>query len=75
MLYGVIVCSRCKTLKGADLSKKTTRCHRCGKHLEISNQQIMYKSKYIDEIQQAIGLLNAEREGKLDEFKKLTLKK
>ena len=69
MKFGVIVCPTCKQVKGVDLSCKTTKCLRCGKVLTIDKLKIFYKTNSQKEIQQAIGLLNAEFDGKLEEFK------
>jgi len=60
MRYGVVVCPRCKLVKGVDLSKKTSRCPRCGKSLVLSHIKIFYHTDSQDELRNAIGHLNAQ---------------
>ncbi|UCF11875.1 MAG: hypothetical protein JSW06_07450 [Thermoplasmatales archaeon] len=69
MKFGVIVCPNCKKVKGVDLSCKTTKCSRCGKALLLENLKIFYKTDSVGKLQQAIGLVNAELDGRLKEFK------
>ena len=71
MKLGVIVCPQCKQAKVVDLSCKSTRCPRCGKMLRIDQLKIMYKTDSQEKLRQAIGLINANVEGKLEDFKKL----
>ncbi len=71
MKFGVIVCPNCKKVKGVELSRKTTKCPRCGKVLRLENLKIFYKTDSQEELQQAIGLMNADLDGRLDEFKKI----
>jgi transposase-like protein len=70
MKYGVLVCPTCKKAKGVDIAKKTTKCHRCGKVLQLQKLKIYYKSSSLEQIQRVIGLLNAELDGSDDDFKK-----
>ena len=74
MKFGIIVCPKCKKVKGIDLSNKTTRCIRCGKILSIEKLKILYKTNSEQKLRDAIGLVNAELDGKLKEFKNLTSK-
>ena len=60
MELGVIVCPRCKQVKGVDLSKKTTKCIRCNKLLTIRKLILFYKTHSQENLQEAIGLLNAQ---------------
>ena len=71
MRYGVIVCPKCKRAKGVDLSNKTTRCPGCGKVLNLKNLDIKYKTDSEGDLRRVIGLVNAENDGKAEEFKKL----
>ena len=71
MRFGVIVCPKCKKVKGVDLSCKTTRCPRCSKILTIDKLKIFYKTNSQQELQQAIGQLNAKFDGRLGEFEKI----
>jgi hypothetical protein len=70
MKYGVVVCSKCKTPKGVVLSSKTTRCNRCNKNLIIQKVKVLYKTNSESELRNAIGFINAEKDGNLEKFKK-----
>ena len=74
MEFGVVVCPNCKKVKGVDLSCKTTKCPRCGKVLRLENLKIFYKTDSRRKLQQAIGLVNADIDGKVGEFKVLIRK-
>ncbi|MFO7676856.1 MAG: hypothetical protein R6V50_00500 [Thermoplasmatota archaeon] len=71
MRFGVIICPRCKQVKGVELKRKTTTCPRCGKVLQLSNSIIYYKTDSQQKLQQAIGLINAGFDGRSDDFKKV----
>jgi transposase-like protein len=71
MKFGIVVCPRCKKAKVVDLSCKTTKCHRCGKVLRLEHLKILYKSNSDQKIRQAWGLVNAEMDGRLEDFKEL----
>jgi transcription initiation factor TFIIIB Brf1 subunit/transcription initiation factor TFIIB len=71
MRYGVIVCPKCRRAKGVDVSHKTTRCPCCGKVLTLKNLDIKYKTNSEEDLRRAIGLVNAENNGKIEEFKRL----
>ena len=64
MRLGVVVCPKCKQVKGVDLSKKTSRCPRCGHLLVIPKLKIFYETDSQKQLRQAIGLLNAKLDGK-----------
>ena len=74
MKFGIVVCPRCKNVKGVNLSFKTTRCIGCGKILLLKKIRIMYQTNSEHELKQAIGLINAEKDGKLKEYKNLIKK-
>jgi len=71
MRFGIIVCPKCKKAKSIDLSFKTTRCLRCGKLLRIEKLKILYVTDSEQKLRQAIGLINAEMDGKLEDFKEI----
>jgi transposase-like protein len=71
MRLGVIVCPQCKQVKGVDLTSKTTKCAGCGKTLTLEKLKIYYETESQEKLRQAIGLLNAELDGKSVAFKKL----
>ena len=71
MRFGVIVCPKCKKVKGVDLSCKTTKCHRCGKILKIDKLKICYKTDSQEELRKAIGIMNVKLDGRLNEFEEM----
>jgi len=74
MKYGIVVCSKCKRAKGFLLSNKTTRCVVCGKVLNIKKQKIMFKTDSQIEMQNAIGIINANIDDNSKNFLKLLSK-
>jgi len=74
MKYGIVVCSKCRRAKGFLLSSKTTRCIVCGKVLKINKLKIMFKTDSIVEMQNAIGIINADSNGNSEKFLKLLSK-
>jgi hypothetical protein len=71
MRLGVIVCPKCKQVKGVNLSFKTTTCVRCGKKLPLRSLKIFYQTDSQEQLTQAIGRINANVNGKSNEFEKL----
>jgi len=69
--FGIVVCPKCKKAKIVDLSCKTNKCHRCGKVLRLEHLIILHKSNSDQKIRQVLGLVNAEMDGRLEEFKEL----
>ena len=71
MKFGIIVCPRCKKAKGVNLSSKTTKCLCCGRVLKLDKLKILYKTESRPRLQNALGMINADLDGRLEEFKKL----
>lgn len=71
MKFGVIVCPNCRKAKGVDLSVKATKCTRCGKILKLERLKFFYETNSREKLQKAIGLVNADLNGKLKEFKEM----
>jgi len=71
MRYGVVVCPNCKLVKGVDLTKKTSRCPRCGHTLVLSKVKIFYRTDSPEDLRKAIGLLNAKLDGKSITFENI----
>jgi len=69
--FGIVVCPKCKKAKAVELSCKTTKCIRCGKVLILDKLNIFYKTDSEQKLRHSLGLLNAEMDGKLEEFTKL----
>ena len=67
MNYGVIVCPRCKQVKGIDLSNKTTKCIRCNKIITISKTKVFYECDK-EELGFYVGLVNAEINDEDDKY-------
>lgn len=70
MRYGIVVCPRCKNAKAVELCYKTTRCTRCSKLLTLDKLKIFYGTDSEQELRKAIGIINAQKEGKLEDFNK-----
>jgi hypothetical protein len=75
MKYGVVVCPKCRQVKGVELRHKSTKCIRCNKKIDIDKVKIMFETNNEEKLRNAIGLLNAELEGKTEDFKKIFEKK
>jgi len=71
MRFGIVVCPKCKKAKGINLSCKTTRCIRCDKLLMLEKLRILYKADSKQKLRQTLGLINAEMDDRLKEFKEL----
>jgi hypothetical protein len=71
MRFGIVVCPKCKKAKGINLSCKTTRCIGCGKLLMLEKLRILHKTDSEQKLRQTLGLINAEMNGRLEEFKEL----
>ena len=71
MQYGIIACPKCRKTKGVDISCRTTRCPRCGRVLKLEKLKILYRTDSEQKLRHALGLINAEMEGRLEEFQKL----
>ncbi len=71
MKYGIIICPKCTKAKICELHFKTTRCFRCNKVIKLKEIRILYKDNSKENLQHILGLVNAEMDGKLDEFTKL----
>ena len=67
----IIVCPKCKTPKGITLSSQTTKCIKCDKVLNLKKIKIVFKTNSENELRNVIGLINAEKDGNLDKFKKI----
>ncbi|MEF8848957.1 MAG: DUF1922 domain-containing protein [Candidatus Thermoplasmatota archaeon] len=70
MKFGIIVCPKCRRAKAIKLTCKTTRCPFCNHTIKISKRKIFHKTDSRKEIQNAIGLVNADIDGRYDDFKK-----
>ena len=70
MKYGVIVCPNCKKAKGFMLAAKKTKCIYCNKSIDLDKVKTLFKTNSQEELRKYIGLINAEMDGRLDEFKK-----
>ena len=68
MKFGIIACPNCKKVKGVNLSCKTTRCARCGKILLLKKIKLLYETDSEQKLRQAIGVINAKIDGKLDDY-------
>ena len=51
------------------LSNKTTKCIRCGKSLKLDRIKILYETESDIKMRHYLGLINAEMDDNLEEFK------
>ena len=70
MKYGVVVCPKCRNPKAVLLSFKTSKCTRCNKVLNIDKLKVIYISNSESEVRNIIGLINADKNGSYEVFKK-----
>jgi len=75
MKYGVIVCPRCKQVKGVELRYKSTNCIKCNKSVKLDKVRILFETNSKEKLSHAIGLVNADFDGNLNDFKKIFEKK
>lgn len=68
MRLGVVVCPRCKHVKGVNLSTQTTKCVGCGKTLHLKTVKVLCETDSQETLRQMIGFVRAKQEGKGDFF-------
>lgn len=71
MRFGVIACPQCRHAKGVNLTTKTTKCTHCGKTLKLKTLIIFYETDSLQQLRQAVGVLNAQFDKKRDGFSKI----
>ena len=69
-MYGVVVCSRCRKARAVDLRSKTARCQ-CGNQINLKEARKFFESSDQREVASAVGRLNAEIGGGIEEWEKL----
>ena len=68
IMYGVVVCSRCKRAKGVDLKQKTTTCS-CGSEIRVSRTRVRAQAATAHELAGLVGQVNAELRGGLAAYR------
>ncbi len=71
MRYGVVVCPKCRQVKGVELRYKSTKCNRCNKNIKLDKVKILYETNSEEKLRHAIGLINADMQGNIEDFKKI----
>ncbi len=61
--YGVVVCPKCRHARGLELQSEATLCGRCGKRSPTRSLQILYRAKDSEELQAAVGAVEARVTG------------
>ena len=74
MIYGVVICPKCRNPKAVLLSFKTSKCTKCNKNINLEKHKIIYKSNSESDIRNVIGLINADKDGNYDAFKEMIYK-
>jgi len=72
--FAIIACPTCKAKKIVDTSSKTTHCNRCNKSLNLQKLKTLFESNSQEKARFVIGILNAEKDGKDEEFIKMNQK-
>lgn len=60
MTYGVVICSKCKHVKGADLNFKTTKCLECNRVMKLDKTKVWARTEDTDELVILVGRVNAQ---------------
>lgn len=63
MRYGVVICTKCKTVQGVALRYQTAGCKRCGRRMRIKDMALFFETDSEKELAEGVGLINAERKG------------
>ncbi len=58
MKFNVILCPRCKTVKGALAGTKTTNCARCGKKINLKKARVLTKVDYESQLARVVREIN-----------------
>jgi hypothetical protein len=69
-MYGVVVCSRCRKARAVDLRTNTARCQ-CGNQIDLKEAKKFFESFDQREVASAVGRLNAEISGGIEEWEEL----
>jgi hypothetical protein len=69
-MYGVVLCSRCRKAMAVDLRNETASCQ-CGNVLKLKETKKFYESTDQREVASAVGRMNAELEGGIDEWESM----
>ena len=69
MKFGVVLCPRCMRFFGIELAWKSASCKRCGARVDLSKAKVFFKTDSREDLSDAIGSLNADRDGRFDDFK------
>jgi len=68
MKFSVVVCPKCRSAKVVESGVKTTTCFICGRRLIVGKLKKFYEGDNLSEAQVVVGLLNAKRDGREEEF-------
>ena len=74
MKFGIIVCPKCKKVKGINLKYKSTKCNKCNKIIIIKDTIILYKTDFQSDLSKKIGLINANLDNNIDKYLKIIKK-
>lgn len=68
-MYGVVVCPRCKRVKGVDLKQKTTICQ-CGFEIHVLPARIRARAETARELAPLVGQVSAEMAGGAEAYRR-----
>ncbi|MFP4170028.1 MAG: hypothetical protein ACLFUV_03265 [Methanomassiliicoccales archaeon] len=53
-MFGVIVCPRCHTVRGVDLSSRSGSCPRCGHQIDVTRAKVYFRTDSQKELATAV---------------------
>ena len=59
-MLGVIVCSKCSTVQGADLKSAHVTCPRCGTRIEVKRAKVYFSSESPKELAEAVRQISEQ---------------
>ena len=63
-MYGVIICPRCSTVQGADLSHARVSCVRCQSKIDVSRAKVYFSTDSPQELADAVRRLAERKRGR-----------
>ena len=59
-MLGVIVCSKCSTVQGADLKSAHVTCPRCGARIEVKRAKVYFSTESPKELAEAVRQISEQ---------------
>lgn len=68
-MYGVVICPRCKRVKGVNLKQKTTTCS-CGFEIRVVPARVRARAETARELVPLVGQVSAEMAGGMEAYRR-----